>query len=34
MIQNEAARIVLGATKLCSLEKHYDDLGWESLSTQ
>lgn len=34
MIQNEAARIVTGATKLCSLEKLYDDLGWESLSTR
>ena len=30
-IHNEAARIVSGATKLCSIEKMLADLGWESL---
>ena len=30
-IQIEAARIVTGATKLCSKSKLYDDTGWESL---
>ena len=27
----EAARIITGATKLCSLEKLFAELGWESL---
>lgn len=30
-IHNEAARIVSGATKLCSLEKLLAELGWETL---
>ena len=34
MIQNEAARIVTGATRLVSLDKLYNDLCWESLSTR
>ncbi len=33
-IQNEAARIVTGATKLCSIENLYRDLKWETLSTR
>ncbi len=33
-IQNEAGRIVTGATKLCSLENLYRDLKWESLSNK
>ena len=33
-IQNEAARIVTGATKLVSLEALYIDTGWESLETR
>ena len=31
-IQNEAARIVMGATKLVSLESLDDDTGWEKLA--
>ena len=31
-IQNEAARIVSGATKLVSLDKLYDEVGWETLA--
>ena len=31
-IQNEAARIAKGATKLVSLTNLYKELGWESLS--
>ena len=27
----EAARVITGATKLCSIEKLFADLGWESL---
>lgn len=30
-IHTEAARIITGATKLCSIEKLYLDLGWETL---
>lgn len=30
-IHHEAARIVSGATKLCSIDKLLSDLGWESL---
>ncbi|MCG7879605.1 MAG: reverse transcriptase family protein, partial [Candidatus Thiodiazotropha endolucinida] len=30
-IHNEAARIVTGATKLCSIQKLLSDLGWETL---
>ncbi len=33
-IQNEAARIVTGATKLCGLENLYRDLKWESLAAR
>ncbi len=33
-IQNEAARIVTGATKLCSIDNLYRDLKWETLSTR
>ncbi len=31
-MQTEAARIVTGATKLCSIVKLYQDLKWESLA--
>ena len=31
-IQNEAARIAIGATKLVSLNNLYKEIGWESLS--
>ena len=31
-IQNEAARIAIGATKLVSLTNLYKEIGWESLS--
>lgn len=31
MIHNEAGRIVSGATKLCSIEKLFAELGWETL---
>ena len=34
MVQYEAARIVTGAWKCSSMEKLYDDLGWESLSNR
>ena len=30
----EAARIITGATKLCSIQKLFDDLGWESLQSR
>ena len=33
-IQNEAARIVTGATKLVSLHSLYTDTGWESLASR
>ena len=33
-IQNEAARIVTGATKLASLHSLYTDTGWESLASR
>ena len=33
-VHNEAARIITGATKLCSIEKMLADLGWESLQTR
>ena len=33
-IQNEAARIVTGATKLVSLQSLYIDTGWESLAAR
>ena len=32
-IQNEAARIVTGATALLSLQSFYDEVGWESLQS-
>ena len=32
-IQNEAARIVTGATKLVSLHSLYTETGWESLAS-
>ena len=30
----EAARIIAGATKLCSIQKLFVDLGWESLQSR
>ena len=33
-VQIEAARIITGATKLCSIEKLLSDLGWESLQNR
>ena len=30
----EAARIVTGATKLCSIKRLFMELGWESLQTR
>ena len=33
-IQVEAARIITGATRLCSIEKLFSDLGWESLQSR
>ncbi|MCG7875096.1 MAG: reverse transcriptase family protein [Candidatus Thiodiazotropha endolucinida] len=33
-IHIEAARIITGATKLCSIEKLFLDLGWESLQSR
>lgn len=33
-IQNEAARIVTGATKLCNIHKILTDLKWETLATR
>ena len=33
-IHVEAARIITGATKLCSIEKLFFDLGWESLQSR
>lgn len=34
IIQAEAARIVTGGTKLCSIHKLYKDTGWEMLQTR
>lgn len=31
LIHNEAARIITGATKLCSIRKLFADLGWDTL---
>jgi hypothetical protein len=33
-VQNEAARIVAGATKLCNINKLISELGWESLENR
>ena len=33
-IHIEAARIITGATRLCSLEKLFSELGWESLQSR
>ena len=33
-IHLEAARIISGATKLCSIDKLFSELGWESLQTR
>ena len=33
-IQNEAGRIVIGATKLISIDKLHQETGWESLSSR
>ena len=33
-IQIEAARTITGATKLCSITRPLDDLGWESLQSR
>ena len=33
-IQNEAARIVTGATKLASIQSLLSDTGWESLTSR
>ena len=33
-VQTEAARIILGVTKLCNITKMYDDLNWERLETR
>ncbi|MCG7879157.1 MAG: reverse transcriptase domain-containing protein, partial [Candidatus Thiodiazotropha endolucinida] len=33
-IHVEAARIITGATKLCSVEKLFSELGWESLQSR
>ena len=33
-VHNEAARIITGATKLCSIKKFLTDLGWESLQSR
>ncbi len=33
-VQNEAARIVTGLPRYCSLRKLYEEIGWESLSTR
>ena len=33
-VHNEAARIIIGATKLCSIAKLHADLGWESLQAR
>ena len=33
-IHVEAARIITGATKLCSIEKLFFDLGWEFLQSR
>ena len=30
----EAARIVTGGTKLCSIDKLYSELGWDSLQSR
>ena len=33
-IHIDAARIISGATKLCSIDKLFSELGWESLQTR
>ena len=33
-IHNEAARIITGATKLCSIDRLHADLCWESLQSR
>ena len=33
-VHNEAARIITGGTKLCSIKNPLDDLGWESLQAR
>ena len=33
-VHNEAARIITGATKLCSISKLHEDLGWETLQAR
>ena len=33
-VHNEAAKIITGATKLCSINKFLTDLGWESLQSK
>ena len=33
-VHNEAARIITGATKLCSISNPLSDLGWESLQAR
>jgi hypothetical protein len=33
-VQNEAARIVAGATKQCNIDKLISELGWESLENR
>ena len=33
-VHNEAARIITGGTKLCSIKNLLDDLGWESLQAR
>ena len=33
-IHNEAARIITGTKKLCSINKFLTDLGWESLQSR
>ena len=33
-INIEAARIITGATKLCSIEKHFNDFGWETIQSR
>ena len=33
-VHNEAARIITGATKLCSISNLFSDLGWESLQAR
>ena len=33
-IHTEAAKVITGATKLCSIEKLFNDLGWETLQSR